>query len=79
MATIPVKGPVGPIDYPDSYGGDLKPRFIDNARRSCAIRAAPDDTSSWEWYCLECSFRPWLDAGDAALGHAHRRRRRGGA
>jgi hypothetical protein len=26
---------------------------------------APDDAARYEWYCLECSFRPWVDAGDA--------------
>ena len=62
---IPVRGPVGPIDYPDSYGGDLKPRFIDDQRTVVRDPAAPDDASQWEWYCLDCSFRPWLDAGDA--------------
>ena len=39
--------------------------------------AAPDDASRWEWYCLDCSFRPWLDAGDAdaVTRDGHRRRR----
>jgi hypothetical protein len=27
--------------------------------------AAPDDPTRVEWYCDTCSFRPWLDAGDA--------------
>ena len=62
---IPVRGPVGPIDYPDSYGGELKPRFIDDQRTVVRDPAAPDDASRWEWYCLDCAFRPWLDAGDA--------------
>ena len=61
-----VSGPVGPIDYPDSYGGDLKPTFVRNGRQVVRHPSAPDDTSRWEWYCLECSFRPWLDAGDAS-------------
>ena len=61
-----LKGPVGPIDYPDSYGGDLKPRFIRDGRTVVRHPAAPGDTSRWEWYCLDCTFRPWLDAGDAS-------------
>jgi hypothetical protein len=27
--------------------------------------AAPGDPSRVEWYCDTCSFRPWLDAGEA--------------
>jgi hypothetical protein len=65
-APFELKGPVGPIDYPDSYGGALKPRFVRSGRTVVRHPAAPADTSRWEWYCLECSFRPWLDAGDAS-------------
>jgi hypothetical protein len=65
-APIRVEGPVGPIDYPDSYEGGLVPRFIDDRRTVVRDPDAPEDASRWEWYCLDCSFRPWLDAGDAA-------------
>ena len=63
---IPVRGaPPGPIDYPDTYSSPLAPRFIDGKREVVRDLAAKDDDSLWEWYCLACSFRPWLDAGDA--------------
>jgi hypothetical protein len=63
---IPVEGAKGPIDYPDTYGDALKPRFIREYRTVVRDQAAKDDSSKWEWFCLECSFRPWLDTGDAA-------------
>jgi hypothetical protein len=58
---------VGPIDYPDSYdhgsAGSL-PRFI---RSFPEIRlAAPGDLSRRETYCFDCSFRPWIDFGEAS-------------
>jgi hypothetical protein len=63
---IPVSGPApGEIDYPDSYEHPLAPRFIRGLRTAVRDPTAPADASRWEWYCLECSFRPWLDAGDA--------------
>jgi hypothetical protein len=54
---------IGPIDYPDTY--ESPSRFV--RRRHCAIRdrEAPADVSKVEWYCFTCSFRPWLDVGDA--------------
>jgi hypothetical protein len=61
----PVSDEIGPIDYPDSYGGDLKARFIREQRtalRDPADRANPD---LLEWFCFTCTFRPWIDAGDA--------------
>jgi hypothetical protein len=60
---------IGPIDYPDTYS-DLTdprvPRFIDDARQFVRDPAAPGDPTRFQWYCLRCSFRPWLDAGNAS-------------
>jgi hypothetical protein len=58
---------IGPIDYPDSYAGTdpRVARFIRNQRRAFpdpADRCNPDQI---EWFCFTCSFRPWLDFGDA--------------
>jgi hypothetical protein len=52
---------VGPIDYPDSYESPAK--FIKPTRTVFRDPAAPDDPSKFEWYCLDCSFRPWADTG----------------
>jgi hypothetical protein len=52
---------VGPIDYPDSY--ESPARFIKRTRTVFRDPAAPDDPSKFEWYCLDCSFRPWADTG----------------
>jgi hypothetical protein len=64
----PLQAEIGPIDYPDSYdygpGGPL-PKFIAKNIRGVADPAAPGDPELIEWYCDECSFRPWLDFGDA--------------
>ncbi|MCA1727424.1 MAG: hypothetical protein LC722_07185, partial [Actinobacteria bacterium] len=54
---------VGPIDYPDSYATPLK--FIKLARTFMRDPAAPNDPSLFEWYCFKCTFRPWVDAGQA--------------
>ena len=54
---------VGPIDYPDSYSSPV--RFIRNERTPMLDPAAPRDPSRIEWYCFTCTFRPWLDTGDA--------------
>jgi hypothetical protein len=52
---------VGPIDYPDTYKSPAK--FIKPARTVMRDPAAPDDPGRFEWYCLDCSFRPWVDTG----------------
>ncbi len=52
---------VGPIDYPDTYKSPAK--FIKPARTVFRDPAAPDDSGKFEWYCLDCSFRPWADTG----------------
>ena len=66
----PATTEIGPIDYPDSYAGDpyaapRKAAFIKDERSFVRDPEAPTDPAKVEWYCLECSFRPWLDAGDA--------------
>ena len=55
---------VGPIDYPDSYRSPV--RFIVDKRTPIVDPAAPADPSKIEWYCFTCSFRPWIDAGNAS-------------
>jgi hypothetical protein len=60
----PIEAEIGPIDYPDSYDSPI--RFIRDERTAFRDPAAPDGASKLEWYCLDCSFRPWRDAGDAA-------------
>jgi hypothetical protein len=55
---------MGPIDYPDSY--DSPARFIHLEHTAFRDPAAPDDASKLEWYCFTCTFRPWIDTGDAA-------------
>jgi hypothetical protein len=47
---------VGPIDYPDSYGSERRAPFIRNQRVSMG----------GEWYCFTCTFRPWVDTGNAS-------------
>ncbi|HEX8104209.1 MAG TPA: neutral/alkaline non-lysosomal ceramidase N-terminal domain-containing protein, partial [Solirubrobacteraceae bacterium] len=54
---------IGPIDYPDSYASTV--RFVRNQREARRDPAAPLDPAKLEWYCFTCSFRPWIDAGDA--------------
>jgi hypothetical protein len=54
---------IGPIDYPDSY--DSPTRFVDDRRTAFRDPAAPGDPARLEWFCFDCSFRPWLDSGDA--------------
>jgi neutral/alkaline ceramidase-like enzyme len=55
---------IGPIDYPDSYKSPIP--FIKEERTFVRDPAAPGDVSKLEWYCLACSFRPWIDVGDAS-------------
>jgi Neutral/alkaline non-lysosomal ceramidase, N-terminal len=64
----PVHAEVGPIDYPDTYQSPV--RFVKNERTPEFDPAAPGDPSKIEWYCLTCSFRPWLDASDASTARA---------
>ncbi len=54
---------IGPIDYPDSY--EPRARFVQVGWTGVRDPAAPDDPARVEWYCDTCSFRPWLDAGEA--------------
>jgi hypothetical protein len=54
---------IGPIDYPDSY--DSGARFVGVKWDAVRDPAAPNDPARLEWYCDTCSFRPWLDTGEA--------------
>jgi hypothetical protein len=54
---------IGPIDYPDSYESEA--RFVGVKWDAVRDPAAPNDPSRLEWYCDTCSFRPWLDSGEA--------------
>jgi hypothetical protein len=54
---------IGPIDYPDSYASPA--RFVTVAWTGVRDPAAPDDPARIEWYCDTCSFRPWIDSGEA--------------
>ncbi|MGI8461364.1 MAG: hypothetical protein ACR2OC_06965 [Solirubrobacterales bacterium] len=62
-ATPVIEDEIGPIDYPDSYTSPA--RFVQRKRTAFRDPAAPGDANRLEWYCFTCSFRPWLDAGDA--------------
>ena len=52
----------GPIDYPDTYSSSTA--FIAHNRTFVRDPAAPHTPSKFEWYCLECSFRPCADTGE---------------
>ena len=73
---------LGPIDYPDSYEKSRPEHaaFITETRRYSRDPNAPGDPSRFELYCIECSFRPWLDVGDASratVTYRHGARARG--
>ena len=61
--TPPSTDEIGPIDYPDSY--ESPARFIRHQRTGFRDPAAPSDPERVEWYCFTCTFRPWIDEGDA--------------
>jgi hypothetical protein len=56
-----VAATVGPVDYPDTYKSPAK--FIKPTRTVMRDPATPNDPAKFEWYCLDCSFRPWVDTG----------------
>jgi len=59
---------IGPIDYPDSDAKTANAhgvRYVKDVKTVLRDPAAPGDPSQFEWYCLECSFRPWMDFGTA--------------
>jgi hypothetical protein len=62
-----IQDTIGPVDYPDSYvGSDPRvARFICDQRSVRRDPAAPGDPDKLEWFCFTCSFRPWIDFGDA--------------
>ena len=70
---------LGPIDYPDSYEDEGRARFIDDERTAIRDPRAPANPRRVEWYCFACSFRPWLDVGDAASVKVRIRRANGRA
>ncbi|HYH60185.1 MAG TPA: neutral/alkaline non-lysosomal ceramidase N-terminal domain-containing protein [Thermoleophilaceae bacterium] len=57
-----VSGEIGPVDYPDSYEVPRRAEFIRLNRTAFRDRSDPTRIT---WFCFTCSFRPWLDAGDA--------------
>jgi hypothetical protein len=63
----PLTAEVGPIDYPDSSPSPVK--FIVDRRTAIRDPDHPLDPARVEWYCFDCSFRPWLDAGYADSVH----------
>jgi hypothetical protein len=62
----PAKATIGPIDFPDTYTHADRARFVRLDRTFVRDPAAPADPSRFEWYCLTCSFRPWMDATQGA-------------
>ena len=66
-----VKGGGGPTSSPRSARSTTptptsrRRRFINNERTFLRDPAAPGDAAKLEWFCDACSFRPWLDEGDA--------------
>ena len=54
---------IGPIDYPDSYKSPAA--FIRDEKEFLRDPDAPADPDKLEWFCVQCSWRPWLDEGDA--------------
>ncbi len=70
-STYPVRGggpdleaTIGPVDYPDSYDSPIP--FIRDERTAVRDPQRPDDPDALEWYCFACSFRPWIDSGNAS-------------
>jgi hypothetical protein len=64
---MPDTAVLGPVDYPDSYADAAhaaRPRFIKHVRSVVRDPAAPADAGRFEWFCLDCSFRPWRDTGN---------------
>jgi hypothetical protein len=60
----PVTFTIGPVDFPDT-AADQKAtgaRFLNDVRGYSAASA-----TEFEHYCLDCSFRPWLDATNAVV------------
>jgi hypothetical protein len=55
----PVSFTIGPVDFPDTAGDQAATgaRFLDHVRGYSGNSV--DDV---EHYCLDCTFRPWLDA-----------------
>ena len=54
---------IGPIDYPDSYEVSRRARFIQEER---VMMRDASDPNRVTWFCFTCSFRPWVDTGNAS-------------
>jgi hypothetical protein len=62
----PTTASIGPIDFPDTYTHADRARFVRLQRTLVRDPAAPGDPSRFEWFCLTCSFRPWMDTTDGS-------------
>ena len=56
---------VGPIDYPNSYDAPRKAAFIRENRVEMTDTKGPN-AGQVTYFCFTCSFRPWLDFGNAS-------------
>jgi len=62
----PVKFTIGPVDFPDI----AKDPKATGARFLSPLRGySGTSMDNVEHYCLDCSFRPWLDATDDLIAH----------
>ena len=67
---------IGPVDFPD-VAHDQK---ATGARFLNAVRGySGTGMDNVEHYCLDCSFRPWLDATDDVVARVRIVRARGGS
>jgi hypothetical protein len=62
----PVTFTIGPVDFPDTVSNPAATgaRFLSPLRGYSGT--GPDDV---EHYCLDCTFRPWMDATDKVTAH----------
>jgi hypothetical protein len=58
-----ISSQIGPIDYPDTYASSA--RFVDEDYFGRRDPADPNNPSPVEWYCDRCTWRPWIDFGEA--------------
>jgi hypothetical protein len=59
--TLGPRTEVGPVDYPNSYDAPRKAAFIRDQRVGLE-----NSDGTVTYFCFTCSFRPWLDTGDAS-------------
>ena len=75
LAVLLVAFTIGPVDFPDT-AADQKAtgfRFLNDLRGYSGT-----GMDNVEHYCLDCSFRPWLDATDSLTGTLVIKRAAGG-